>query len=623
MPNDSDELPIHEFARDGNVDGVCGELAKGVSVDAREPGTDRTPLMVAVSSFQAGMDLVRLLIQKGADVNAFASEETLIYAKENIEGLQTLVPEITAASLEGTSLETIRVLQEKLKALKPGIKSIVKNECVLSLAVRTGNFDKVEVLLNAGADVRYERPHGYDVLIDAMYGGTIAPDAQLVPLIQLLIDRGARLNTVTQHSESALSVASRNGRFDAVSALLTAGADPAPLKWTPLMHAIALDSLNDVRTLLDSGADLSARDSWSRTPWLLSLQAGDVSKAKLLQAAGAGRLDRGRCGKPPLAYPIVNGHADMLLWLLSEGFDPKDANDFNSTPLMEAAESGQTECVKILIDAGADIHRVKHAEKVIPLAKNIEIVRLLVNSGADLNDINDEMRASLTRLPNDGKLRVSRDDYLAAKHRCFGKTNPEKMNFAFWKAMVMSGAYAYAPRKHFNDTEKKDEPVWCFIRFGKSINELPDGRIVEIGGEHEDYYDPDFCIYNDVIVHHGDGKFDIYGYPDTVFPPTDSHTATLVGAYIFIIGGLGYPKDRRNGETPVFRLNTDSFEIENVETSGEKPGWINKHKATNSGDEKIRIFGGKVSTFESGAEEYQDNIREYVLDLGSMVWSGV
>ena len=45
-----------------------------------------------------------------------------------------------------------------------------------------------------------------------------------------------------------------------------------------------------------------------------------------------------------------------------------------------------------------------------------------------------------------------------------------------------------------------DGPVWCFSRFGTSLTELPDGRFVQIGGEHEDFYDPDFCIYNDVTV---------------------------------------------------------------------------------------------------------------------------
>jgi hypothetical protein len=43
-------------------------------------------------------------------------------------------------------------------------------------------------------------------------------------------------------------------------------------------------------------------------------------------------------------------------------------------------------------------------------------------------------------------------------------------------------------------------PVFCFRRFGRTETKLPNGRIVYIGGEHEDIYDPDLNIYNDVVV---------------------------------------------------------------------------------------------------------------------------
>ena len=76
-------------------------------------------------------------------------------------------------------------------------------------------------------------------------------------------------------------------------------------------------------------------------------------------------------------------------------------------------------------------------------------------------------------------------------------------------------------------------------RFGQSLTLLPDGLAVQIGGEHEDYYDPDFCIYNDVFVHERDGSITIYGYPESAFPPTDFRTATLVGDSIYVIGSLG------------------------------------------------------------------------------------
>ena len=52
----------------------------------------------------------------------------------------------------------------------------------------------------------------------------------------------------------AVRVASENGRFDAVRVLLDAGSDPGPLEWTPLMRAIAVGTLADVRTQLDRGA---------------------------------------------------------------------------------------------------------------------------------------------------------------------------------------------------------------------------------------------------------------------------------------------------------------------------------------------------------------------------------
>lgn len=171
--------------------------------------------------------------------------------------------------------------------------------------------------------------------------------------------------------------------------------------------------------------------------------------------------------------------------------------------------------------------------------------------------------------------------------------------------------------------ELKRDEIFCYERFGQSINELPDGRIIEIAGEYEDSYDPNFCIYNDVVVHHGDGTFDILGYPKDVFPPTDFHTATLVGNLIYIIGSLGYCHERRLGATQVHRLDIETLAIEEVQTSGNNPGWISTHKATLRGDEEIRIRGGKVCVQNADREEYVDNPSEYVLSLDTFAWHKV
>ena len=164
------------------------------------------------------------------------------------------------------------------------------------------------------------------------------------------------------------------------------------------------------------------------------------------------------------------------------------------------------------------------------------------------------------------------------------------------------------------------EPVWCAARFGQSLTLLPDGRAVQIGGEHEDYYDPNFCIYNDVFVHARDGSVAIYGYPESVFPPTDFHTATLVGGYIYVIGSLWYLGTRRPGETPVYRLDIRTLRMGRMEACGEVPGWIYKHRATALKSHEIRVWGGKVVTANGSGESHQENTASFVLDLECLAW---
>jgi ankyrin repeat protein len=489
----------------------------------------------------------------------------------------------------------------------------------LSDAVGEGDLETIRALLDAGADIRYVRPHGYTVMIDVMYGRSSLDDPQLLSVLRLLIERGADLDAVSDHGESALSVVSLIGRFDAVGMVLDAGANPAPLEWSSLHRAVALGTIYAVRHRIEQGDDLGARDRWERTPWLLSLQTRDLAKAEVLLEAGADLSDRGRCGKTPLMYAVENEDSAMLRWLLERGIDPNGTDEFGGTPLAMAAGLGAAECVRLLLDAGADINLGGEVHSPMKAASSLEVTRILVAAGADPADMNDSVKVELTRLPRTGGIDCSPDDYRAAKHRVFGTANPERMNFPFWQAMVRWGSSAYGARKHFEGGRTDGEPVWCFDRFGKSLTELPDRQIIEIAGEHEDFYDSDFCIYNDVIVHHGDGTFDIYGYPKDVFPPTDFHTATLVGGSIYLIGNLGYSGERRYGTTQVYRLDVETLRIERVTTAGEAPGWISGHRAKLVGN-GIEVSGGKVCEWVDGKETYEDNQGKHVLDLETLAW---
>lgn len=166
---------------------------------------------------------------------------------------------------------------------------------------------------------------------------------------------------------------------------------------------------------------------------------------------------------------------------------------------------------------------------------------------------------------------------------------PVPLDNELWHWLVRTRWSAFQANELFSGhTSFEAGPMWCFDRLGKSETLLPNGSVVHIGGEHEDSYDPDFFIYNDVTVIERDGRISIHGYGEEVFPPTDFHTATLVGDSIFIIGRLGHNAARLVGTTPVYRLDLPSLHISRVETRGEAPGWIHAHSAK-LGDDGVHI----------------------------------
>ncbi len=447
----------------------------------------------------------------------------------------------------------------------------------------------------------------------------------LLEQLKVQLAEGADPNEKTEYFETPLRVSSNNGRFDVVKYLFEVGADPTQLNWTALFHAVAYGSLSEVKECIDKGYDLHARDTWQRTPILLAVQTGDIQKVKTLIESGADISDQGRCNKPAVEYAIQMDDAQMLSFLIKQGINLEAYNDFGYTPLMQAAEDGAINCIRSLLKHGADIYkkdRTQFSQKTaIAHASTLEIAQILASAGADINQMKSQARAALLGLGKQQNLTVTREDYLSQKHRVYGISNPQQCDIPFFYDMVRYNSGAWKARSHFDDSNFNDMPVWCYERYGKSITAIAESEYIEIAGEHEDSYDPDFCIYNEVFHHKGEGDFTIYQYPKDVFPPTDFHTATLIDGYIYIIGNLGYHEDRKYGTTPVYRLDISSFRIEKMDTTGENPGWIYDHSADRIGQTLLRIQGGMIIDIVEGKENYQINNFDYDLDLQTLTWT--
>lgn len=452
-------------------------------------------------------------------------------------------------------------------------------------------------------------------LLRAIY----ANEDDLPEQVRAFIDRGTDLDALTGYGESPLRVASNHGRFDVVRLLIDGGADWYQLGWTHTIEQVVFGTLASIRASVLEHDDLERTDYWNRTPLLVAILTGDTAKAALLLDLCANAMAVGRCGKTAPMYAIDRGHVAMLQWLADQGFDMEARDDFGCTPLMEAAEAGKADCVRFLARLGVNLYKTNHTDmRALQMATDIHVVRTLVEFGDDLSDMSEEAHASLVGVACDGEPAIDKAAYRQHWARTFGATNPERTDHAHWIDMIRCGASAWRARDRIGGDHAM-VPGWCFNRFGRSTTVLADGRIIDIGGEHEDWYDPDFCIYNDVTVFDGQGGIAIYSYPPTDFPPTDFHSATLVDDSIYIIGGLGYSEARRPGTTPVFRLDLPTLRITAVTTTGQCPGWIYKHKARLMTD-AILVSGGSVEVAERCADN-PANTMSYRLCLRTFIWT--
>ena len=66
-------MQLHTLAAAADISGVRRLLAEGAAVDIPDPINGLTPLMVAVESTKAEVDMLRMLIDNGANVNAVSS----------------------------------------------------------------------------------------------------------------------------------------------------------------------------------------------------------------------------------------------------------------------------------------------------------------------------------------------------------------------------------------------------------------------------------------------------------------------------------------------------------------------------------------------------------------------
>lgn len=378
------------------------------------------PLFAAVEGGQ--LEMVRFLLDRGADVNAGASE-----------GQSPLLAALSVRRGEW-DVEREAILKLILDR-RPSLKDIapLRDEGLVSAAMKARNPEVLKAALEAGLLSRENKID--QLLIDAGGCGS-------VECMRLLLDAGLKLRSSKASKlwfngmKTAFDGAVQSGHKDMVRFLIERGCNPngdnaEGSQPTPLCRAAEARRLLTLLALLEAGADPNRSGRYSCKNALdIAAETGQLDAIRYLLAHGA-RFNRNGPGKNQAIYNAAyhgktaalefllifdggraspsaaiavhtaaqQGHEEMLCRLIARGFDVNIKNENGRTPLhavldlspcySAAGASGLNKMASLLLELGADPNAVDN-DGLTPLQIAImrdqgDFAKKLIAKGAEVD----------------------------------------------------------------------------------------------------------------------------------------------------------------------------------------------------------------------------------------------
>ena len=333
--SDTGDTALMIAARTGKADAVKVLLDHGASVNAKETWGGTTALMWSVAELHP--EVTKLLVERGADINAKSS----------------FVPSASGRGFEGTSAVAPKSNQTTEEFASGWMTPLM-------FAARENDLASGRVLVQAGADVNAVGGDGKDALGLALFNGSY-------DVASLLIESHANVNHADAQRFTPLFWAvDRRNMETAPNFPWMLTTDPLPL----------------IKKLLDAGANPNVlvnntprarmREGSPRIVFATALMraafAGDIELVKLLLAHGADphiqSSDRETTLMAACGLALINGYhrqrpsaerLEVVKLMVDLGEDVNHADSYGITPLMAAANLGDINIVRYLIDKGADL----------------------------------------------------------------------------------------------------------------------------------------------------------------------------------------------------------------------------------------------------------------------------
>lgn len=309
---------------------------------------------------ESSLDVVKLLIELGADVNASDSLHAVLSGWGKAEYFVQHIVDI----LIGSGADVNR---KDPQGKSPLALAAAENKCPISI---------LETLVNSGAVIDSADEKGWTPLTHASASG----NAQAV---KFLLDRKASVTHCDEDGKSALHWCCKRGHAAIVPLLVSAGADV---------------------NLADKKDSDQRRSSGGHTPLIYSVSREDVTKALLKYDPDVNLVDETK--KSALMHAVA-GYSDkkeeIIQILLKKGanVDLEDVDGNTALHLIAKGYNSTESAVQNLLDAKSDVNAKNKAGMTpLMLCRDVKAMKILIMYGAHLDLVDQSGKTALIHCLN-------------------------------------------------------------------------------------------------------------------------------------------------------------------------------------------------------------------------------